>query len=46
MGPRGANRNYTYKLTRGKELMICGSSSLSRDDKDVLSREIRIISQV
>jgi hypothetical protein len=22
MGPRGANKNYTYKLTRGKELMI------------------------
>jgi hypothetical protein len=22
MGPQGANRNYTYKLTRGKELMI------------------------
>jgi hypothetical protein len=24
MGPRGANRNYTYKLTKGKELMIEG----------------------
>ena len=22
MGPRGANKNYTYKLTRGKELMV------------------------